>query len=111
MIKISGTSDCQGNFTDLLNLNRDALLVPALTSGYVQISSSSRFTELLLYDQSGQLLIVKNRLTGLDSVDLSAYSAGLYFVRLAGPGYSKTFKIIKKRVIIFEPCLPFLCAP
>ncbi|WP_283242724.1 PKD domain-containing protein [Marinifilum caeruleilacunae] len=75
-------------------------IYPNPTKGKVVIDLSQNFDyrtniQLKLFNASGQLLIQQN-LHPITTIDLSSYSAGLYFIHFLNQGEIVSFKIIKQ---------------
>ena len=70
---------------DLLQLQLNQFAIPA--DGF----------KALLYDNSGQLLQVKNITDIITQFQIGQYSAGVYFLEVDGEGQKlKTFKVVRK---------------
>ena len=71
-------------------------LYPNPTSGSVYVQVSSDETKLLVYNQLGSLLLEKTVTNGLHSIDLSAFSNGIYFIKALNGTRGLVQKIVKE---------------
>ncbi|PXX96833.1 hypothetical protein DF185_19520 [Marinifilum breve] len=75
-------------------------IYPNPTKGKVVIDLSNNFDystniQLKLFDANGKL-IIQQKLNPITTIDLSSYSAGLYFIHFINQGEIVSFKIIKQ---------------
>ncbi|PBQ31723.1 hypothetical protein CNR22_08050 [Sphingobacteriaceae bacterium] len=73
-----------------------AKIYPNPTHGVVQISLSSgnNFT-IEVYNAVGQLLQSQKIQQSFSSIDISGYSAGIYYIKIKNAGHAETVKLIK----------------
>ncbi|RDI04482.1 endonuclease [Flavobacterium sp. AG291] len=68
-------------------------LYPTLTTGIVYINNVQEAKSYTVYNNVGQL--IKSELTQ-NSIDLTNYAAGLYFIKISNEYSGKTFRVIKQ---------------
>ncbi len=92
--------DCTGLYE---NTDKGSgFIFPNPTSGKVYINTGrSGEVNIQLCDLSGKIVFKVEgnplRLSSQQEIDLSALSAGTYFVRLTGPGSSQVFRVLKQK--------------
>lgn len=77
----SDTSSCIIiDFLDTPNLvNIELKLIPNPTNGFVKVTSFEQLSSVRVYDSFGRLLLTKSQ--SLDTIDLSDFASGQYFVQ------------------------------
>ena len=94
------TNDEQTIFADLSknDFNKDISIqvYPNPAENEIYIKSESTITSIQLYDGQGRLLLTKLIGDNLANIDLTSYSAGMYFLTISSDKGIKTEKIIKK---------------
>ncbi len=94
------TNDEQTIFADLSknDFNKDISIqvYPNPTENEIYIKSETTINSIQLYDGQGRLLLTKLISDNLAKIDLTSYSAGMYFVTISSDKGIKTEKIIKK---------------
>jgi photosystem II stability/assembly factor-like uncharacterized protein len=78
------------------NSNSDIAIMPNPTTGNISISGIVGTRSVTIYNTQGKLLKQYLEVTENDILDLSEFSAGLYFININGEKGSKTFKVIKE---------------
>lgn len=73
------------------------LITPNPATSYITIETeyNDKFN-VLVYNQVGQLLFVKNNISEKITIDISSYTSGLLYVKINGNTYNFTKKIVKQ---------------
>ena len=94
------TNDEQTVFADLSknDFNKDLSLqiYPNPTSNIVTIKSDSTINAIQVYDAQGRLLITKMTNDNLQTIDLSPYATGIYYLSVSTTSGKQTQKVIKQ---------------
>jgi hypothetical protein len=94
------TNDEQTVFADLSkdDFNKDVALqiYPNPTSNSVTVKSDSTIKTIQLYDAQGRLLQTQMTNDNLQTIDLSAYATGIYYLSFSTSSGKQTQKIIKQ---------------
>ena len=94
------TNDEQTVFADLSknDFNKDLSLqvYPNPTADIVTIKSDSTINAIQIYDAQGRLLITKMTNETLQTIDLSSYATGIYYLSVSTTNGKQTQKIMKK---------------
>lgn len=94
------TNDEQTVFSDLSkNDFTDNTLIsvyPNPAENVIYIKAESTITSVQLYDVQGRIILTKVNNTASETIDVSNYAAGIYFVIIKTDRGTKTEKIIKK---------------
>jgi hypothetical protein len=94
------TNDEQTVFADLTkdDFNKDLVLqiYPNPTSNSVTVKSDSTIKTIQLYDAQGRLLQTQMINDNLQTIDLSAYATGIYYLSVSTSSGKQTQKIIKQ---------------
>jgi hypothetical protein len=72
-----------------------AKVFPNPTAGELHISNLSEGSEIILYNQTGRKIISQESTSSFESIDLSSYSNGIYFVEVKDGSDVKTMKVVK----------------
>lgn len=76
------------------NSQLNFIVYPSPTTGYLNVISKTRITQIEIYDELGNLVSLTSN---QNTIDFSGVSQGIYFVRIIDEiGKSKTQKIIKR---------------
>jgi len=87
-------SICSG--INSLNSNSTQIIIyPNPFEDIINISVKEPF-EMILTDVSGKELLSKNLTKGINSIDVSMFNPGVYFVEIRNNEFNKRFKIIRK---------------
>ena len=94
------TNDEQTVFADLSknDFNKDLSLqvYPNPTADIITIKSESTITAIQVYDAQGRLLITKMTNDNLQTIDLSSYATGIYYLSVSTTSGKQTQKVIKQ---------------
>jgi hypothetical protein len=80
------------------DFNKDVALqiYPNPTSNSVTVKSDSTIKTIQLYDAQGRLLQTQMTNNNLQTIDLSAYATGIYYLSFSTSSGKQTQKIIKQ---------------
>lgn len=82
--------------TEVKNLNNPTIKIfPNPTKGPINIVSEKPIDELFVYDLAGKIIMKKEKLSGKNIIDISAYPQSVYLVRARTEKGWETFKVIK----------------
>lgn len=94
------TSNEQTVFADLskndFNKELSLQVYPNPTQDVITVKSDNTITAIQLYDAQGRLLLTKMTKENLQTIDLSEYASGIYYLNVSTITGKKTQKIIKK---------------
>ena len=71
-------------------------IFPNPTTGILSISGITEAANVALYNIQGKLLKEYSQISNNNSIDISDFSAGLYFLKVQNEGGFKTFKVIRE---------------
>lgn len=95
---ISGGSNDSDRFSVLNTISPTPSILPNPTTTTLQIQIPQTFTSPIqgtLLNLSGAVVQRYGLEAGVNTVSTTNLSPGIYFLRLEGPGYAETFKVVK----------------
>ena len=82
---------------DILDIHYDVHVFPNPTTNNLAISLQDiDFVNVIILDALGKVLFQQNGLSHQNRIDLSAYVAGIYFLKIITPEGSREIRIIKQ---------------
>ncbi|AZB33452.1 T9SS type A sorting domain-containing protein [Chryseobacterium bernardetii] len=72
------------------------VIFPNPTKGMIKIRTTFKIEELYIYDLAGKIIMRKENLEeGKNTIDMTSYPQGIYWVRVRANNNWETFKVIK----------------
>jgi hypothetical protein len=90
-------SGCIG-LHELYSNQPETVIFPNPTTGIITITSANAMDEgwIEIYNSIGELIMRENIFSNTTVLNLNEQPAGIYFIKLAGPGSASNFRIIKQ---------------
>ncbi len=100
-VSVSTNQSCQGKFEETVNLENSFLIYPNPVSESLTIdlkSLTSDTVEIAIFTQAGLLIHSETYLVKQSNIEIntSAFSSGIYFLRVKNDKVNKSFKLIKQ---------------
>lgn len=100
-LKVSTNQSCQGNFEETVHLKNSFLIYPNPVNESLSIdlkSLTSDTVEIAIFTEAGLLIHSKTYLVKQSKIELntSAFSSGIYLLRVKNDKLNKSFKLIKQ---------------
>jgi glucose/arabinose dehydrogenase len=100
-IRVSTNQSCQGKFEETVNLENSFLIYPnpVIESLSIDLKSlTSDTVEMAIFTEAGLLIHSETYLVKQSNIEIntSAFSSGIYFLRVKNDKINKSFKLIKQ---------------